>query len=369
MLLSLQGLSPDGHWLALRDENDYFWLWQYAGNQLADMPVLTFNSPSIPAFSSEGRTLVVASYMSGLVLRYHPADLLSTACELTGRNLSLAEWQQAFGDEPYHRTCPQLPPSPTTAQPIVLDAENLARSGNLEQASERFRAAQAINPYLALDPDREPRRLYALVLAEEGRQLARADRVDEAVVQLRQALALAPELDLDPNTPEPENDPEALANQILLDILAERAATALGEERAGDAITALNRILALDASRLDAWLLSDACFLGGLEEPLVAQAALPLCDRLVATADPTVDFRGTRALARMRAGDLAGALEDLRAYRAWMQTNQEALGENFQRAHDQAQSWITALEAGRNPIDDAAIVRLREEYRQNGFSP
>jgi WD40 repeat protein/ABC-type dipeptide/oligopeptide/nickel transport system ATPase component len=36
-------------------------------------------------------------------------DMIEPACRSIGRNLSLAEWQQYFGNEPYHRICPNLP--------------------------------------------------------------------------------------------------------------------------------------------------------------------------------------------------------------------------------------------------------------------
>lgn len=56
----------------------------------------------------------------------------STACERAGRNLSLSEWQQAMGDAPYCRVCPQHAPgpfSPALAPPCSAAAQppNAAR--------------------------------------------------------------------------------------------------------------------------------------------------------------------------------------------------------------------------------------------------
>jgi hypothetical protein len=36
-------------------------------------------------------------------------DLLNIACRTAGRNFTPKEWQEAFGKEPYHQTCPNLP--------------------------------------------------------------------------------------------------------------------------------------------------------------------------------------------------------------------------------------------------------------------
>jgi hypothetical protein len=35
---------------------------------------------------------------------------VESACKLVKRNLSMAEWTQYAGDQPYERTCPDLPP-------------------------------------------------------------------------------------------------------------------------------------------------------------------------------------------------------------------------------------------------------------------
>jgi len=36
-------------------------------------------------------------------------DLIDTACQRANRNLTIDEWRQAMGGEPYRRTCPGLP--------------------------------------------------------------------------------------------------------------------------------------------------------------------------------------------------------------------------------------------------------------------
>ena len=36
-------------------------------------------------------------------------DLIAEGCSRIGRNLTAEEWLSYFGDEPYRRTCPDLP--------------------------------------------------------------------------------------------------------------------------------------------------------------------------------------------------------------------------------------------------------------------
>jgi hypothetical protein len=37
-------------------------------------------------------------------------DLIDEACARLTRNLTPEEWRQYLGDEPYRKTCPNLPP-------------------------------------------------------------------------------------------------------------------------------------------------------------------------------------------------------------------------------------------------------------------
>ena len=68
------------------------------------------------AFSSDGGRLANAS-KDGTVQVWNlsrwdrpPADWAEAGCGLVNRNLSRAEWNQLAGDQPYQRTCPELPP-------------------------------------------------------------------------------------------------------------------------------------------------------------------------------------------------------------------------------------------------------------------
>ena len=61
-------------------------------------------------FSPDGRWVKSGS-MDGMVRvwLWRPEDLITEACARLPRNLTLEEWQQYVGDEPYRHTCPNLP--------------------------------------------------------------------------------------------------------------------------------------------------------------------------------------------------------------------------------------------------------------------
>jgi WD40 repeat protein/energy-coupling factor transporter ATP-binding protein EcfA2 len=112
---TLLRFSGDGSLLVGVNRHDVIHLWA------VNPPRLLTRLPPQPgtvrgvAVTPDNRTLVVAvDTFDGVGVVRHPltaTGLAQQACALLHRNLSLDEWKEHLGAEPYRRTCPSLPPA------------------------------------------------------------------------------------------------------------------------------------------------------------------------------------------------------------------------------------------------------------------
>jgi hypothetical protein len=69
-------------------------------------------SPATVQFLEDSHTLVIPTAAGDV---YHwdtrVEEWIKFACQVAGRNLTPDEWTEAFGSEPFHRTCPEQPES------------------------------------------------------------------------------------------------------------------------------------------------------------------------------------------------------------------------------------------------------------------
>jgi WD40 repeat protein len=103
--------SPDGRYLASGHADGIIRLWETRnGHELARLEHHIASVTGL-AFSCQGNWLASASYDQSVRLwLVRPDDLVNEACSRLTRNLTLEEWQHYIGDdEPYRKTCPELP--------------------------------------------------------------------------------------------------------------------------------------------------------------------------------------------------------------------------------------------------------------------
>jgi WD40 repeat protein/serine/threonine protein kinase len=123
-IVSAVAFSPDGRWLATGSYDKTARVFEVAtGKEVSRFP---HQGPvAAVAFSPDGRSLYSASTAisltgdstagRGLLLDRHIVntdDLIQETCSRLTSNLTPAQWKQHLGDEPYHRTCPNLPDPP-----------------------------------------------------------------------------------------------------------------------------------------------------------------------------------------------------------------------------------------------------------------
>jgi WD40 repeat protein len=101
--------SPDGRLVATASADGTAMLWETAsGKRLATLQ--HEGSVGAVVFSPDGRFVATASQDNTAALwLWRPADLIAEAQARLKRNLTLDEWQQYIGDEPYRKTFPSLP--------------------------------------------------------------------------------------------------------------------------------------------------------------------------------------------------------------------------------------------------------------------
>ena len=98
---------------------------------------------------------------------------------------------------------------------------------------------------------------------------------------------------------------------------------------------------------------NNLCWVGSLSGQ--AREVLEACDRAVALASESEvgSFRDSRGVARAINGNYEGALEDFRAYIAWLKEN-----DRYQPGANGREAWLAILEGDQNPFDEATLQAL-----------
>jgi CubicO group peptidase (beta-lactamase class C family) len=85
-----------------------------------------------------------------------------------------------------------------------------------------------------------------------------------------------------------------------------------------------------------------------------AENAMVACNNAVKLAPDNAAIKDSRGLARALTGDFSGAIEDFTEYVEWLEKNGGSEYEKNLRL-----SWISELESGINPFDEAMLMEMR----------
>jgi len=101
--------SPDGKYIATGSQDMCVKLWEIASGR-EEARLCHSDVIYDIAFSPDGRSLATACQGNVAKLwQLWPDDLMAEACGRLNRNLTVEEWRQYIGREPYRKTCPELP--------------------------------------------------------------------------------------------------------------------------------------------------------------------------------------------------------------------------------------------------------------------
>jgi tetratricopeptide (TPR) repeat protein len=248
-------LSSDGRTLVTGSDDKTARIWDLTtADPSANVRVLRGhnNNMNVLVLSRDGRTLVTGiTDSAALVWALDLVQLASSACQQVGSNLSWTDWQLYFSDQPYQRTCPDLPVHPS----VIAAAHDVAFAGNVDQAMVLFQQVLAFDPTIDLDPntlmiDSDPqivaKHIAAQGLIDKAGSQANDGTVDQVIVLLQQALTLNPTIDLDPNTPEIDHDPQIVAKHFAAQGLITKAGSQANDGTVDQVIVLFQQALALD---------------------------------------------------------------------------------------------------------------------------
>jgi tetratricopeptide (TPR) repeat protein len=184
------------------------------------------------------------------------------------------------------------------AEGLVIQGDDLARNGTIDEALATYEEALLLDPTLELDAQAQASKMMVEGLIGEGRRLASAGDVDSALAAFEKAVALDPDLALEPV--------EDVAELAVPELIEQSEALA----RDGDideAITKLEEAMALQPQPYQEYhsAYNSLCWWGSLSGQ--AAQVTDICEQAVGLAPHDGAIRDSRGLNRALLGDIEGA--------------------------------------------------------------
>ncbi|MBD2741898.1 hypothetical protein [Coleofasciculus sp. FACHB-1120] len=289
--------SPDGKQLATSGDDGTAGLWDLSGKQLAEFKGHQGPVTSV-IFSPDGKQLATS-----------------------GSDGRTKLWQVEGLDELRVRGCHWV-------QNYLKNKRDLEKNSLDVEKSD-------YNPCDGIDRD----------WLAEGDELARAGDIQGAVVKFQKAREKNPTLPIAPTERAKRVAAQTLADKVDILLVQHKFKKTI---KFKDAIATYSEAQKLDANvdiSADSW--NTLCWDGSLRG--YAKQVMFACEKAVALAPDDGNFRNSRGLARARAGNTKGAIEDFQAY--IKQTKDK-------ESKSQRERWINALRAGENPFTPEEIKSL-----------